>query len=76
MLKIKINVMMQMNSDSLSLDCVLYIKYSFYIRQLYQSSIIQNTNGEHWGDDYGVHLDNVPVSPNHLAVVFQTYYGK
>ena len=68
MVKIKITVMIKVKSDSLSLNCVLYINCSFLIRQLYQFSIIQNTNGDHWDDDYG--------APINLAVMLQTYYGK
>ena len=71
-------VVMQNNIDSISLNCVLYITAlpQHKPRQLYQSSIIQNTNGEHWDDSYGDHWDNVPVSPNQFSSYFPNVLWK
>ena len=48
--------MMEVKSDSLSPYCVLQLTYKLlFLNTLYQSSIIQNTKGEYWVDEYGVH---------------------
>ena len=53
MLEIKTTVKVQVNSDSICLNCVNY----FFL--IWQTLIIQNTNMEHWDNVNGIHLDNL-----------------